>query len=218
MWWHIIQQEFLHYTSLPKWVMIVMCVVAIWRWKVLSTPLRIVAIWAFFSLFIEMGASYARQVYHNNLAWYHAYTLGELLLLSAFYRIILDKNSMLKRYFVPFTAAFTFLVVFNSLFIQYIDTLNSYSKTLVQLVLIWYAIDFAFTFWDENDKPAQYNELRLVNTGALFYYCGSLFIFLFSRLIPINEDGYYWVWDLNMVLLLIFLVLVLIALYRAGRK
>lgn len=218
MWWHSIQQEFFHYTSLTKWVMVALSVLAAQRWKVLSTPLRIIAVWIFFSLFIELGASYARQVYRNNLAWYHAYTLGELLLLSAFYRLILDKNSIIKRYLVPLTAVFTFLVIFNSLFIQYIDTINSYSKTLVQLVLIWYAIDFAFTFWDDHDKPAYYNELRLINSGALFYYCGSLFIFLFSRLVPLNEDGYYWMWDLNMVLLIIFLAMVFLALYRTGRK
>lgn len=218
MWWHNIQQEFFHYTSITKWVMIALSVLAAQRWKVLSTPLRIVAVWIFFSLFIELGASYARQVYRNNLAWYHAYTLGELLLLSTFYQMILDEKSFIKRYFLPLTAVLTFLVVFNSIFIQYIDTINSYSKSLVQLVLIWYAIDFAFTFWDDHEKPAHYNELRLINSGALFYYCGSLFIFLFSRLVPLNEDGYYWMWDLNMVLLIIFLAMVFLALYRTGRK
>ncbi|MCC6411087.1 MAG: hypothetical protein IT270_05485 [Saprospiraceae bacterium] len=198
--------------------MVALSVLAIQRWKVLSTPLRIVAVWIFFSLFIELGASYARQVYRNNLAWYHAYTLGELLLLSAFYSMILDKKSFIRRYFVPLTAAFIFLVVFNSLFIQVFDTLNSYSKSLVQIVLIWYAVDFAFTFWDDHDKPFYYNELRLINSGALFYYCGSLFIFLFSSLVPLNEDGYYWMWDLNMVLLIIFLSMVFLALYRTGTK
>jgi len=218
MLWQIIQTEFLHYTSIPKWVLIALSMMAVWRWRLLSLPLRIIAIWIFFSLFIELGASYARQVYHNNLAWYHAYTLGELLLLSFFYRSILDNQSFQKRHFVPLTAIFTFLVIFNSLYIQHIDTLNSYSKTLVQLVLIWYAVDFAFTFLDENEQPAFYAELRLINSGALFYYCGSLFIFLFSRLTPGDASGYYWIWDLNMFLLLIFLCMVLLALHRTGKK
>jgi hypothetical protein len=113
----------------------------------------------------------------------------------------------------------TVLVVANTLFLQSIYSFNSYAKTLVQFLVILYSIEFAFTLSERNEVAAKNRQgLGLVNFAILFYYCGSLFIFFFSVIAEKMQEHYQILFDINVLLIVIFYALILFGLWKAPYK
>ena len=154
----------------------------------------------------------------NNLPLLHLYTLGEFWLWSFFFRTVLGKDSWLWKNFVPFTVAVTCLVVANSLFLQPIWGFNSHAKTLVQLVIIVYALVFAFHYTEyQLRQSTSYKSLRFVNALILMYYCSTLFIFMSSGFWKADDLATEILVDINRWLNTLFLVLVLFSIWKVTR-
>ncbi len=202
--------------TLPVLCLLLSCSLGLRYWHRLSRPLHLVVIYLIFNLLIEIGARVASIVYGNNLPLLHLYTFGECLLFSLLYSQILDKNSVLKRYFGWILGTVLSLVVLNTAFLQGIFEFNSYAKTLVQVLIILCALDYAFRFSepDESDS-AQGKTLQLINAAVLIYYCGSLFIFMSSQFYIQMGGAFEILWDINVALNLIFQIMILIALWKA---
>ncbi len=211
-----IWNQFYDLTTLPLLFLLVSCYLGIRYWHRLSGPLKVLAVYLWFNLGIEAGARIMGILYSQNLPLLHLYTLGECLLFSLFYRRILDENSIFKRFF-PWILGITLsLVVLNTLFLQGIFEFNSYGKTLVQVLIILYALDYAFRF-PALDTPdtAKNKTLQLVNAAVLIYYCGSLFIFMSSQFELQMGEAIRILWKINAILNLIFQIMILIALWKA---
>jgi hypothetical protein len=119
------------------------------------------------------------HIYHNNMPLLHAYTLIEFVIWAFFYRLILGPKTILRRYFWQILGVGMVLIVLNTIFLQNIWTFCTYSKTLVQLFIIWMAIEFAFYVPESRTvQHPQTHALKPLNTGLIIYYCGSLFIFM----------------------------------------
>lgn len=213
--WEILLDELSKFSALVFLFLVPSCVLGMLYRHRLSRPFRIVVVYLCFNLFIEIGARVLGYTIKNNLPLLHVYTFGELLLWSLFYREVLARSTLLVRYFKWITGAALLAIVFNSLFIQGIFTFNSYAKTLAQLIIIFYAISYAFNFLldDSHDTPEK-KLLRQVNAAVLVYYCGSLFIFMFSKFRGDKAD-YQLLWNVNIVLNLFFQILVFVSLCQA---
>ena len=213
--WTTIWKEFCDMTMLPIACLAVSCFVCIRYWSRLSDGLRVLAVFLFFNLFIEIAARFAGIVFGMNLPLLHLYTVGECLLFSLFYRNILDETSIFSRYFRWIVGIVLVLVVLNSIFIQHLLEFNSYAKTLVQLLIILYALDYAFRFSEQAETDTQLNRsLRLINSAILIYYCGSLFVFMSSQFELQTGGALHILWEINTVLNLIFQMIVLFALWK----
>lgn len=212
--WHIIWNELYDSTTLPVICLFCSCVLAACYWKRLPNPMQVLAIFLFFNLFIEIAARIASHVWRQNLPLLHLYTLGEYLLLSAFYWQILDRESVFRRYFNWIVGGVFLLVVLNSVFLQKLTEFNSYAKTLVQILIILYALDYAFRFSEQSLSDTVLNRmLRLINAAILVYYCGSLFVFMSSQFEIKTQGALRILWHINTVLNLIFHIIVFYALW-----
>ena len=213
--WTTIWKEFYDITTLPIVCLVVSCLVCLYYWSRLSGALRVLAVFLFFNLFIEISARFAGIFFGMNLPLLHLYTVGEFFLFSLFYRLILDEHSIFRRYFTHIVGAVLVLVVLNSIFIQHLFEFNSYAKTLVQLVIILCALDYAFRFSEQAEMETQMNRsLRLINAAVLLYYCGSLFVFMSSQFELQTGGALQILWDINTVLNLIFQMIVLFAIWK----
>ncbi len=202
--------------TLPVLCLLLSCSLGLRYWHRLSRPLRLVVIYLIFNFLIEIGARAASIAYGNNLPLLHLYTFGECLLFSLLYRQILDDHSVFKRYFDWILGVALSLVVLNTVFLQGIFEFNSYAKTLVQVLIILCALDYAFRFSERDELDvAQSKPLRLINSAVLIYYCGSLFIFMSSQFYIQTGGALQILWDINAALNLIFQIMVLIALWKA---
>lgn len=214
--WERIWPQFYEFSNVPLPFLLLSCCLGLRYWHRLSRPLQIIVIYLIFNFLIEIGARVAGILYRQNLPLLHLYTFGECLIFSLFYRQILDNASVFKRYFGWILSAALTLVVLNTVFLQGIFEFNSYAKTMVQVLIILYALDYAFRFSDWEDHDFVKNKsLRLINAAVLIYYCGSLFVFMSSQFELQMGEGIRILWKINSLLNLIFQTMVLIALWKA---
>ncbi|HNL40314.1 MAG TPA: hypothetical protein PKH43_14285 [Saprospiraceae bacterium] len=128
--------QFYRISALPLLCLLFSCILGVRYWRRLPKPLKALMAYLFFSFIIEIGSRLAAVAFHQNLPLLHVYTFGEFLLLSLFYRQMLDDSSGFKRYFNWIVGTVLTLVVLNTLFLQGIFEFNSYAKTLVQVLII----------------------------------------------------------------------------------
>lgn len=211
-----IWQLLYHESSLPLPFLLISCCLGLFYWKRLTPPLKLIVVYLVFNFFIETAARVTGYLYKQNLPLLHLYTLGEFILFTLFYHKILDSSSLLKRGFRWILLGGSVLVVLNTLFLQNIFSFNSYAKSMVQVMIILYALDYAFRFTQpDRAEPSQNNALQLINAAVLLYYCGSLFVFLTSSFATRMSDAIRILWQINTALNVIFQVIVLIALWKA---
>ncbi len=206
-------------SAFPVLCLAISCTVWILRRKLFSQPLQILGYFLLFNLAIEIGARLIVYYLPNNLPLLHLYTLGELILLSLFYRYVLPVNLFKWRHFAVFIAFISLLIILNTIFLQSIFVFNSYSKTLVQIIIILYSILFFFHLPETPGfrQPEAWS-LRVINSAVLIYYCGSLFIFMFSNIFIEKSIIYHGFWIFNALLNFLFQILVLIGLWRVAFK
>ncbi len=212
-------QRLMLVSAFPLLCLAVSCVVWLLKQTTFSRPLQILGYFLIFNLAIELSAR--TVVYYfkgaNNLPLLHVYTVGEFLLLSFFYRSLLPTHFIFRKYFAAFLVMVSLLILLNTAFLQNIYIFNSYAKTLVQVIVIIYAILFFFQLPEaSNFKTQEGWSLRLINSAVLIYYCGSLFIFMFSNIFIGNSLIYSSFWIFNALLNFLFHVLVLISLWRVA--
>jgi hypothetical protein len=210
--WQVFWSELLSLSTVPVSILFVSCALCALYWRSLGGAWRIFAAYLWFTLGIELAARVAAVLWQQNLPLLHLYTLGEFALFALFFRSIMAEKAWLRRY-TPWVLGLGLgLILLNTLFLQGIFSFNSYAKTGVQVLLIAWATEFAF-----NPGPVGLPEkaaLRQLNTGILVYYCGSLFIFMFSEIARRTGDALHILWDINVVLYVIFNAIVLHSLWR----
>lgn len=206
------------FSNPPVCCLLLTCVICLIYRKRFASPISVFVYYLWFNLFIEIAATWAAITYKNNLPLLHLYTLGEFLILTYFYKLILRENSLLKKYFWPIIVTGTGWIIVNSLVFETILEFNPRSKTPVQIFLILCALDFAFSVKDEipgtKEERQVESTLHGINTAVLIYYLGSLFIFAFSEFTLGNPEYGHIFQTLNQILNLGFQVIALHALCR----
>ncbi len=211
--------QFYRISTIPLLCLLFSCILGVRYWRRLPQSLKALMVYLFFSFAIEIGSRLAAVAFHQNLPLLHVYTFGEVLLLSLFYRQILDDSSGFKQYFNWIVGAVLTLVVLNTIFLQGIFEFNSYAKTLAQVLIILYAFDYAFRIPEQEDNdPDLTRVLRQINAAILIYYCGSLFIFMASSFESEAREVFRRLWYVNKILLLVFQLIILIALWKVVFK
>ena len=213
--WPIIWREIYDITTLPIICLMGSCWLGARHWQRLPASLKWMVMYLFFNLAIEIAARAASILWGQNLPLLHLYTVGECILLSLFYHKILDEESVFQRYFKWIVGITILLVVLNTIFLQSIFEFNSYGKTLVQLLIILFSLDYAFRFSEQTNTNIQLSRsIRLINSAVLIYYCGSLFVFMSSQFEIETRGALQILWDFNTVLNLFFQIVVFIGLWK----
>lgn len=190
------------------------------RFRHLPVEFKALGIFLIIDLVTELAATWTLYQRINNLPLLHIYTLLEFASLSLFYRAVFASRVGFQRYFWPFIGVVSALVVANSIFLEPPTGFNSNAKTLVQITLMGYAVFYFFNAYGKMDfsKP-RYLAQGLVNTAVLLYNAGSLFIFMFAKILQqsnLSSSAQHGFWMFNALLFLIFQLLVFIAIWKAA--
>lgn len=156
----------------------------------------------------------------NNLYLLHIYTLFEFLALSLFYRYLFNKKGKMQSSYWPFVLVVSILIILNSIFLEPFTGFNSNAKTLVQIIIIGYAIYYFFINFGITDfsKPENQSELW-INFAAMLYYSGSLFIVMFMKMLIENDSdtkAHNGFWLFNALLYVIFQLLILVSIWKVA--
>jgi hypothetical protein len=202
--------------SLPLYfILILSCSIGIIQYKKLSSPFKLLVGYLCFNLAIEVGSVFGAIVYHQNLPLLHLYTMGEFVLWTLFYDRLFKEKTFLNKYLYWILGTIGTLVMLNSIFVQSIFSYNSYAKTLVQTLIICYALRYSFYFTEEAIHPSlEYKMLRVINAVILLNYSGTLFIYMSSIFWLTDNGDFSFLSPLNLVLNTIFQLIILITLWK----
>lgn len=191
----------------------------LFHFKKLETPFRRFCYFLIWNLLIEIFARGFAYTGINNLPLLHLYTLGEFILLSFFYKSLLRKPLFFQNKYLQYVLIGSILIVLNSLFVQSIYGFNTLAKTSVQIIIISYAVLYFYHLTENTGLSHPVKKgMRLINSGIIVYYSGSLFIFMCSQVSFSNTNLYKAFWAFNAILNLIFQLLILWGIWKTVFK
>ncbi len=181
------------------------------RWRVIPNAFEFLVGYLLWNLMVE-GIIYVIPSGTNNLPLLHIHTLVEFVLFSFVYKEIGLFENWKRKFYWLFLTVISALIILNSVFIQSIFEYNSFAKTLVQAILIGYAVAYLFKLEDQNRHSKATN---ILNTAVLIFYSGSLFIFMFGNILLKNEYMSLF-WDINLILNIVFQILMFVAIWKVS--
>lgn len=154
---------------------------ALLLFKKQNAPLKYLSYLLWVATLVEIAAYFLAQNQIPNLPLLHVYVIIEFALLGWMYQLYLYR--FYPKYLIPvIIVVFTFLSILNSIFVQKIQTFNTYARALENLLLIVFALSFFYKLLKElKVKYLEKKPIFWINTGILIYFSGSLFIFIFSN-------------------------------------
>ena len=183
---------------------------SLYHYKRLNIPLQRLLLFLIWNLFIEIIARVLTSYKISNLPLLHIYTIGEIIFYSWFYKSLLIKHKTFQKNFWYLIIAGVSLLILNSIFFQIGGDYNSLAKTLVQVIIIGYAILYFYNLTEEQLHAHKFGKsLRLINSAILIYYSGSLFIFMCGQMLRSYPEWIKPFWAFNAALNLFFQLLIL---------
>jgi len=186
-------------------------------YKQFPNSFRIIVVYLTVTFLMEVMATWLSTLGVSNLFTIHFYTLFELIIFAFFFKPLLKRPVLFVRHYFLIIGTLVLLILANSLFVQSFDTINSYSETAENLVLIFLSILLFINLYLLDDLwLAPYRHpIVLVNSGLLLYLSGSLFIFMFGEyILQSSLDRQFILWNINVTLNLVFKILLLIAIFQ----
>lgn len=204
-------------------LLIIINLLILFRYRQLPGNIRRIVYYLLLSVVTEAASRHLFYKSENNLFLLHYYTFFEFLVWSYFFYYLLKSKKWLRTALPWLAAVVAVLIIANSILLEPPTGFNSNAKTLVQVLVISYTICYFFLSFGKIDlrQPVP-RATTLINFAVLFYYSGSLFIFMFSKLLAnqgVDEKLQFSFWAINALLLVILHLLILISLWMiAFRK
>jgi hypothetical protein len=187
------------------------------RYHQIPTIIKRIAPFIILTLIIEVYSTYLTKNNRPNLFLLHIYTLMEFIAWAFFYQLLFRSHKRFQQIFPYFITIISFLIIANTVFIEPLSGFNSNAKSTVQIIFITLAIVYFFqTFGRIDLTQSTPRSLILINFAIILYYSGSLFIFMFSKLLNNNnvaQPQQYGLWTINALLYFIFLILLFLSIW-----
>lgn len=171
---------------------------AVLLFKKLRSELKIFAWFLFFSCATQLTSTALWWFKKNNLPLLHVYVAGGFILLSWFYKIVLN-DFIDKKVFQVVMVLFLIFTLINSLFIQDIFTFNSYALTIESVMVIIFSFSIFILSKNElikNTDQGKFKSINWINSGLFIYYSSSLLLFYFGNTmqsLSTSVNQYSWI-------------------------
>jgi hypothetical protein len=188
-------------SSYAVYLAVLLSVIGIVIYTRLNAVLKAFTLYLIVSGAFELVAYSLSRLQQDNLHWLHLYTLLEIVTLSYFFNCVFIR--MKVQYPIKIVTGIVLLFcVLNSIFLQSINSFNSYASTLVSVTIIVYCI---LTFYHLLDKDAEeYKKIRWLVSGLLLYQMTSFIVMAFSHIsIKLDIEIDMIVWFIRLVIMLI---------------
>ena len=193
--------------------------IAIYRRKYIKKELKVISYYLAFVLLFQLIAIVSVFFIKNNLPVLHFYTIAEFALISWFYKEYLGSflNKMIIYVIVVF---FTLFAILNAFFFQSIFEFNTYPRGLECLFVVFYAITAYYkTIKSLDIISIEKSPLFWINAGFLFYFAGSLFLFVLGNLIlTLDLHLSKLSWAIHACLVALMYIFIGIGLWHSPRR
>jgi len=168
----------------------------------------IASLYEFFgTLTFKLDASY----------WFVIYNILSFLAINYFYLNLIQ----IRYQFLLYLFFFTFILLCYFLFVNYqikdFLIVSTYFKGFITLFvllfsILWFVKIFQETYLDNLLKNSTFYFI----SGFIFYYCGTVFLFLLSNFIlKVDSAMLHSYWVINIILNLVLRTLLLVGLWKA---
>ena len=202
-----------------QYVLILPFSIGIYNFKYCKNESKVVFLYVLLGIVFELiSRVLAYLKFHNTLPLLHLYTVLEFSIIWLFYyryfKIFYSQNGMkiLLLLFVLFA-------IFNALFLQKIDTFNTYARGLESLILISLTLMAFNKIMVELDTRYPTNQpVFWINTGFLFYFSGNLVVFMLSNYFKNDNQLLLVAWGIHAILMAILNCFIAIGLWKLRRQ
>jgi len=172
-----------------------------------------------FGTVMQLASRIVVMLGHVNVPMMHLYVPLKFLFFSIFYAFYLD-GFLSRRVIYAVAALFITFSVINTIFIQSLFEYNSYVRAIGSLLLSVYCIVyFLKVMSDMQIKKPSREPMVWINTGALFYFSGSFFVFILSNLILNHSREWSLVaWRINSILMTMFYLSMAVGFVMTRKK
>jgi hypothetical protein len=158
----------------------------------------------------------------HNLYLNHFYTPLEFIFLSLFYQYIL-RNEIHKAVFSAINILFLALAVYFSMYLQSLQSFNTYARFAESLILLTYSITYLIKTIPKIDTIREFQENNnnfAIVTGICLYFLGSFLILSLSNSVLKfgGSDFNYLIWMLHIVFLVVLYTAIGIGIWISPKK
>lgn len=190
----------------------------IYNYKFLKSESIAIFYYVIIAIFFEI---LSRTLYHlkfsNTLPTLHLYTVTEFSILWLFY----------YRYFKKFYSQkamksilifFVLFAIFNAIFLQKLNTFNTYARGLESIVMIFYCmLAFNKILVELDTRYLIRQPVYWVTSGVLFYFSGNLVVFVLSNYFSNDNQLLLVAWGIHAILMAILNIFIAIGLWQTRR-
>lgn len=158
----------------------------------------------------------------NNMPVLHVLVPATVLLLIRYYQIVM--RGYLQPQILQITAiVFLLFSVLNSLFLQPIDSFNSYALTLESVLLIILSLATFLLLLNKTvseEKLTTTKSVRWINSGIFIYHSSALLIFYFSNVLSSRYSDMFniYTWIMHAFLSVVMYSCFIIALWNRPKN
>ncbi len=197
----------------PVSIIIPICF-AIAKYRTFPAELKIVTWYLYFNGITNIITGILASNNINNMPALHIYTALEFIIISIFYKKILE-GTIIGKYIHVIILSFLILCVINVVFFQNLNTYNSYTKSLEAIIVISLTIAYFKKTLDKIDILRTIKNINVyINSGILIYFSGSFTLFIISNTISANSSLSNLTWNIHATFLLVMYVLFSFALWQ----
>lgn len=195
-------------------VSIVIASVVLIIYQKLSSPLRIFGLYLIMDCGTEILASALANNNYNNLVFFHIYTFLEFWFISIFFFQVFSIKNKLYLFLSLFIVES--LVIINSIFFQSIYEFNTYSSSLVIIIILAMCLFYFYKSLENNIDDFEFKTIHKLIILLFFYECLSLMIILFSNhLVSAGKSYQLTIYGIRAVIVLFikFIYLIIYIVY-----
>lgn len=158
-------------------------------YKQLEREFKLVAWFLFLSTVIQVLSLFMFSLSLNNLFLLHFYVPLGFIFISSFYKII-HEVSFSSNFFLLLILAFTGFCLFDSMFIEPVNSFNSLALSIESILVMIFSIftyvaSLNIQFRNANENVME--SLNWINSGFFLYFSGNL-IFYFIGDVVMNKS------------------------------
>lgn len=191
----------------------------IFNYKYLKGETMAVFYYVLIAIFFEiLSRTLMHLKFRNTLPFLHLYTVLEFSIFWLFY------YRFFKVFYSPFgmkvlLVIFLLFAILNAIFLQKIDTFNTYARgfeSLIMIALSLMAFNKIIVELDTRYPTSQ--PVFWVNSAVLFYFSGNLVVFVMSNYISGDNNLLLVSWGIHAILMAILNSFIAIGLWQTRRQ
>ncbi|MFN0216172.1 MAG: hypothetical protein ACKVT2_18085 [Saprospiraceae bacterium] len=178
--------------------------------------MKAISCYVFLGGLTQISSSVISAQKHNNLWVLHLYTPLEFACIIWFYSIVLA-GYIKKTWFLLLGLVFLVLSGFNSMFIQAIDSFNTYARSLEGFLTILLCLTWCYqTLVEMKIRQLEKDPVFWVNTGFLLYFSGTVLLFAFSNyIVDLNRALNLYIWAFHALFSILLYLFITVGLWVA---